>query len=122
MVLYLELKEAGARENGWRGVLWLGSNIKVSVAASYVMGKCQTDVFASVFCDLRDSMGLPCDGGYIRDSAVLLYFFKIPHFNLVGEDKVFKNNVWSIYHVPLKLCALLVIKISYIPIYTIFLP
>ena len=49
MVLYLELKEAGARENGWRGVLWLGSNIKVSVAASYVVRKCQTDVFKSVF-------------------------------------------------------------------------
>ena len=58
MVLYLELKEVGGHENDWGRVLWIVSNIKVSVTASYVMGKCQTDVFVSVFCDVRDSMEL----------------------------------------------------------------
>ena len=121
MVLYLELKEAGARENGWRGVLWLGSNIKVSVAASYVMGKCQTDVFVSVFCDVRDSMKLPCDRERLRNSAVSLYFLEIPHFTLVEEPKVFKNNVRDIYSASLKLCIFFLLKLSCVPLCTLFL-
>ena len=36
----LELKEVGGHENDWGRVLWIVSNIKVSVTASYVMGKC----------------------------------------------------------------------------------
>ena len=52
--------------------LWLVSNIKVSVTASYVMGKCRTGVFMSVFCDARGSMGLLYDGEWLRDSAVCL--------------------------------------------------
>ena len=50
--------------------LWLVSNIKVSITASYVMGTCQTDVFMSVFCDVKESMGLLDDGEGSRDSAV----------------------------------------------------
>ena len=52
--------------------LWLVSNIKVSVTASYVMGKCRTDVFMSVFYDAKESMELPHDEERLRDSAVSL--------------------------------------------------
>ena len=58
MVVYLELMEVYGRENGWGVFLWLVSNIKVLVTASYVMGKCRTGVFVSVFCDARESMEL----------------------------------------------------------------
>ena len=50
--------------------LWLVSNIKVLVTASYVMGKCRTDVFVSVFCDVRDRMDSPHNEEGHRDSAV----------------------------------------------------
>ena len=43
--------EVYGRENGGGVFLWLVSNIKVLVTASYVMGKCRTGVFVSVFCD-----------------------------------------------------------------------
>ena len=91
--------------------LWLVSNIKVLVTASYVMGKCRTGVFVSVFCDARDSMDSPHDGEGHRDSAVSLYFLEIPHFTLVGEAKVFKNNVRDIYSASPKLCIFFVLKL-----------
>ena len=50
--------------------LWLVSNIKVLVTASYVMGKCQTDVFESVFCNARESMDSTHNEEGHRDSAV----------------------------------------------------
>ena len=56
MVAYLKLMEVYGRENGGGVFLWLVSNIKVLVTASYVMGKCRTGVFVSVFCDARESM------------------------------------------------------------------
>ena len=43
--------EVYGRENGGGVLLWLVSNINVLVPASYVMGKCRTGVFLSVFCD-----------------------------------------------------------------------
>ena len=49
------------RENGGGVFLWLVSNIKVSVTASCVMGKCRTNVSVSVFCSARGSMELPYD-------------------------------------------------------------
>ena len=70
MVAYLKLMEVECRENGWGVFLWLVSNIKVLVTASYVMGKCQTDVFVSVFCNARDSMDFPLNEEGHRDSAV----------------------------------------------------
>ena len=70
VVVYLKLMEVYGRENGGGVFLWLASNIKVSVTASYVMGKCQADVFESVFCDARKRMGLPDDEECPRDSAV----------------------------------------------------
>ena len=73
--------------------LWLVSNIKVSVTASYVMRRCQTDVFMSVFYDARGRMDLPYNGECLRDNAVSLYFREILHFPLVEEPKVSKNNV-----------------------------
>ena len=73
--------------------LWLVSGIKVLVTASGVMGKCRTDVFVSVFCDVRDSMELPCDEHCLRDNAVWLYFLEKRHFTLVEEPKVFKKHV-----------------------------
>ena len=56
MVVYLKLMGVGDRENDGKVLLWLVSNIKVSVTTSYVMGKCRTDVFVSVFCNQRESM------------------------------------------------------------------
>ena len=100
--------------------LWLVSIIKVSVTASHVMGRCRTDVFVSVFCDVRDSMKLPCDKERLRNSAVSLYFLEIPHFTLVEEPKVLKNNVWNIFSASPRLCTFLVSKMSCIPIYTMF--
>ena len=50
--------EVYGRENGGGVFLWLVSNIKVLVTASYVMEKCRTGVVVSVFCNARDSMEL----------------------------------------------------------------
>ena len=68
-------------------------NIKVSVTASYVMGKCRSDVFTSVFCDSRGSMDFQHHRQWLRDNAVSLYFLDMSHFTLAGEAKVLKNNV-----------------------------
>ena len=102
--------------------LWLVPNIKVSVTTSYVMGKCRTDVFKSVFCDAWESMDSPNNKEGHRDSAVSLYFLEIPHFTLVEEQKVFKNNVRDIYSASPKLCIFVVLKLSYVQLYTMFPP
>ena len=102
--------------------LWIVSNIKVLVTASYVMRKCRTDVFVSVFWDARDSMDSPHNGEGHRDSAVSLYFLEIPHFILVEEPKVFKNNVRNIYSASPTLCISLMLKISHVPVCTMYLP
>ena len=83
--------------------LWLVSNIKVLVTASYVLGKCRTGVFVSVFCSARESMKLRYDQECMSDNAVSLYYLEIPHFTLVEEEKVFKNNVKNIYSASPKL-------------------
>ena len=114
--------EVGGRENDGGVFPWLVSNIKVLVTAPYVMGKCRTDVFVSVFCDARDSMDFQHNGAGHRDSAVSLYFLEIPHFTLVEEPKVFKNNVWNIYSASPKLCIFFVLKLSCVPVCTMFLP
>ena len=100
--------------------LCLVSNINVSVTASCVMRKWQTDVFTSVFCDARESMEWPRDEECLRDNAVSLYFSEIPHFTRLEEPKVFKNNVRSIYSASPKLCEFIVMKLRYIRIYTMF--
>ena len=102
--------------------LWLVSNIKVSVTASYVMGKCRTGVFVSVFCNARESMDSPHNGESHRDNAMSLYYLEIPHFTLVENLKVFKNNVWNIYSASPKLCIFFVLKLSCTPVCTMFLP
>ena len=76
--------------------LWLVSNIKVLVTALYVMGKCRTGVFASVFCNGRESMELRYDEECLNDNAVSLYYLEIPNFTPVEEPNVFKNNVKNI--------------------------
>jgi hypothetical protein len=101
--------------------LWLVSNIKVLVTASYVMGKCRTDVFVSVFCDGRDSMDSPHNGEGHRDSAVSLYFLEITYFILVEVQNVFENNVRDIYFASPKLCIFFVVQISCILLCTMFL-
>ena len=58
MVAYLKLMEVYGRENGCGVFLWLVSNIKVLVTASYVMGKCRTGVFVSVFCNQQGEYGI----------------------------------------------------------------
>ena len=120
MVVYLPLMEVWGRENG-RGVfLWLVSNINVSVTASCVMGKCQTDVSMSVLCDPKGSMESPCDEDRPRDNAVSLYLVEISQFSHVGEVKVFNCNVWNNNSVPPKLCNFFVFTIIHVPIYTTF--
>ena len=114
--------EVYGRENGGGVFLWLVSNIKVLVTASCVMGKCRTGVFVSVFCDARESMDSPHNGEGHRDNAVSLYFLEIPHFTLVEEQKVFKNNVRDIYSASPKLCIFVVLKLSYVQLYTMFPP
>ena len=101
--------------------LWLVLNIKVSVTTSYVMGKCRNEVFVSVFCDARESMDSPHNRESHRDNAVSLYYLEIPHFTLVEEQKVFKNNVRDIYSASPKLCLFFVLKLSCIPVCTMFL-
>ena len=64
--------EVYGRENGGGVFLWLVSNIKVLVTASYVMGKCRTDVFVSVFCNQRESTELLDNGTWLYNSAVHL--------------------------------------------------
>ena len=120
-MVYLKLLEVYGRENGGGVFLWLVSNIKVLVTASYVMGKCRTGVFVSVFCNARESMELQYDGECLHDNAVSLYYLEIPHFTLVGEQKVFKNNVRNIYSASPTLCIFLVLKVSWAPICTMFL-
>ncbi len=122
MLVYLELMEVWGPENGRGAVLWIVPNIKVSVTASYVMGKCRTDVFVSVFCDARDSMDSLHNEEGPRNSAVSLYFLEITHFILVEEQNVFKNNVRDIYSASPKLCIFFVVKISCVPVCTMFLP
>ena len=121
MVVYLELMEVYGRDNDGEVFLWIVSNIKVLVTASYVMGKCRADVFKSVFCDARDSMDFPHNEEGLRDSAVSLYFLEIPHFILVEEQNVFKNNIRDIYSASPKLCIFVVLKLSCVPVCTMFL-
>ena len=102
--------------------LWLVSKIKVLVTASYVMGKCRTDVFVSVVCDTRDSTDSQHNEEGHRDSAVSLYFLEITHFIFAEEQNVFKNNVRDIYSASPTLRILFVIKLSCVPVYTMFLP
>ena len=86
------------------------------------MEKCRTDVFVSVFCDARDSMDSQHNEEGYRDSAVSLYFRETAHFILVEEQNVFKNNVRDIYSASPKLCIFFVVKISCVPVCTMFLP
>ena len=76
----------------------------------------------SVVFDARESMGLQYDGEWLRDSAVSLYFLETAHFILVEEQNVFKNNVRDIYSASPKLCIFFVVKISCVPVCTMFLP
>ena len=121
MVGYFDLMEVWGRENDGGVFLCLACNIKILVTASYVVGKCWTDVFESVFCDARGSMELLCDQKCLCDNAVSLYFLEKPHFTLVQVPKVFKNNVWNIYSASPTLHIFIVTKISYVPIHTKFL-
>ena len=100
--------------------LQLVSNIKILVTASYVLGKYESGVFMSVFCGARESIEWPRDEECLRDNAVSLYFSTIPHFTRLEEPKVFKNNVRDIYSASPKLYIFLVLKISYVEIYTMF--
>ena len=107
------------RENDAGGVLWLVFNINVPVSASCVMGKRRTGVFASVIYGAKRSMDLQHNEEGLRDNAVTLYFLKIPIFALFEYLKVFKNNVWNIYSASPRLYIFYVLKISYLPVYTI---
>ena len=101
--------------------LWLVSNIKVLVTASYVMGKCRTGVFVSVFCNARESMELRDDEECLSVNAVSFYYLEIPHFTLVEEPNVFETNVRDIYSASPTLCILFVRKLSCVPVCTMFL-
>ena len=66
-------------------------------------------------------MELRYDMEYLFDNAVWLYYLEIPHFTLVEEPKVFKNNVRDIYSASPMLCIFFVLKLSYIQLYTLCL-
>ena len=57
-----------------------------------------------------------------RDNAVSLYYLEIPNFSLLEDQKVFKNNVRDIYSASPKLCIFVVLKLSYVQLYTMFPP
>ena len=76
----------------------------------------------SVFCDARESMDSSHNEEGHRDNAVSLYFLEIPHFTLVEEQKVFKNNVRDIYSASPKLYTSVVLKLRYVQLYTMFPP
>ena len=76
----------------------------------------------SVFCGARESMELRYDEEGHHDNAVSLYYLEIPNFSLLGEQKVFKNNVRDIYSASPKLCIFFVLKVSCTPLCTMFLP
>ena len=59
--------------------------------------------------------------GCHHDNAVSLYYLEIPNFSLLEEEKVFKNNVRDIYSASPTLCILFIIKISCVPVCTMFL-
>ena len=118
IVVYLRLMGVGGCESGGRLFLWVVSNIKLSVTASYVLEKYRTSVFMSVFCDAWGSMELTCDKQCPRDNAVSLYFLEIPHFNHLEELKMFKNNVRNIYFASELLCILFVLKVRCGQFYT----
>ena len=52
--------------------LQLVSNIKILVTASYVLGKYESGVFMSVFCDARESMESRNDLRCLHDNAMSL--------------------------------------------------
>ena len=83
MVMYLKLMAVWGQENNGQVFLWSVSNIKVSVIASFVMKKCLTDVFMSVFWDARKSMELRYDEEWQCNNAVSFYFLEILHFTLI---------------------------------------
>ncbi len=56
-----------------------------------------------------------------RDNAVSLYYLEIPNFSLLEEEKVFKNNVRDIYSASPTMCILFIIKLSRVPVCTMFL-
>ena len=76
----------------------------------------------SVFCNGRESMELLYDKECLLDNAVSLYYLEIPHFTLVGEAIVFKNNVGDICSASPKLCIFFLLKQSCVPVCTMFLP
>ena len=76
--------------------LWLVSNIKVLVTASYVLGKCRTGVFVSVFCDEWESVVQLDNEECPLDNAVSFYFLEFPHVIRVEEPKVVIYNVRDI--------------------------
>jgi hypothetical protein len=85
------------------------------------MNKCPTGVIVGVFCGARESIKFLYDGECLCDNAVSLHFLEIPHFTLVEEPNVFKNNVGDIYSAFPKLCIRIVSKTNYVAIYTMFL-
>ena len=70
----------------------------------------------------RESMELRYEPECHHDNAVSLYFLEIPNFPLVGEAKVFKNNVRDIFSASPKLGIFFVLRLSYVPVCTMFLP
>ena len=66
-------------------------------------------------------MELLYDKECLLDNAVSLYYLEIRNFSLVEDQKVYKNNVKDIYSALATLCILFVIKLSCIPVYTMFL-
>ena len=93
MVAYLKLMEVYGRENGGGVFLWLLSNIKVLVTASYIMGKCRTGVFVSVFCGARDSMQLLYDKDIRNDNGCPLSYMDRPRVGTRGSGPIAPDSL-----------------------------
>ena len=61
IVIYLELMDVCGRENARMVFLWLATIIKMSVIASYIVEKCRTSIFVSVFCGTKKSTAFSCE-------------------------------------------------------------
>ena len=85
------------------------------------MGTCRTGVFVSVFCNARESMELRYDEDCPYGNAASMYYLEVPNFTLVEEAKVFKNNVREIYSASPNMCIFFLLKLSCVPVYTMFL-
>ena len=92
----------------------------MAVATLDVPVKCRTDVFVSVFCDVRVLYEEPGNevSGAVQCYAVVPSWKS--NFILVEKAKVFQNNVSKAYSLYALHSIFIIFEISYTPVYTKF--